>query len=454
MAYGRLVCLECTVVQVLVSVFGQRLLLSRCAAGALTDLCVSLSIDAFSQLRRQIIQLSEEYFQNLPIAPPNDVLARVPPGLPSFLANTDASRRIRQAYVQHVVSSVLTYRIFHPFLFTLGRRYDGADILFQDMSRKLRYKSIRKECVWRQHTLHAAYSVSSAKQSINKVATVIIDEIVNQIKHFADPKHLEKIITAVRRIVKIAAETWRYARLERELVTARLPAAEDNDESIGDWFETDHHIQPRSEGARSREGGEPRRVLLRLLPIICREPTHEELRDDSNVDDKGCLYSHGVALFSNSPAVIARVEELHRRGFDQPLSPGSTETVEQLHSKTQSSSMAPPIQHTETAPTPIRLTSPHPTAPPKEATPPDGKEKAQAAESTKPLKDFVQPQRNSSQDSTRTSRDRVGGLESERSHSGSSQETFSDRRSSDPKDENYDSVPSWGSSIRQIPGGW
>ncbi len=163
--------------------------MSRCAAGALTDLCVSLSIDAFSQLRRQIVQLSEEYFQNLPIAPPNDVLARVPPGLPSFLANTDASRRIRQAYVQHVVSSVLTYRIFHPFLFTLGRRYDGADILFQDMSRKLRYKSIRKECVWRQHTLHAAYSVSSAKQSINKVATVIIDEIVNQIKHFADPKH-------------------------------------------------------------------------------------------------------------------------------------------------------------------------------------------------------------------------------------------------------------------------
>ncbi len=394
--------------------------------------------------------MSEEYFQNLPIAPPNDVLARVPPGLPSFLANTEASRRIRQAYVQHVVSSVLTYRIFHPFLFTLGRRYDGADILFQDMSRKLRYKSIRKECVWRQHTLHAAYSVSSAKQSINKVATVIIDEIVNQIKHFADPKHLEKIITAVRRIVKIAAETWRYARLERELITARLPAAEDNDESIGDWFETD---QPKFEGARSKEG-EPRKVLLRFLPVICREPTHEELRDDSKVDDKGCLYSHGVALFSNSPAVVARVEELHQRGFDQPLLPGRSETIEQLHSNTQSSSMAPPIQRTETVPKPTRPTSPRPTAPPKVATPPDGKEKAQVAESTKPSKDNVQPQRNRSQDSTRTSRDRIGGRESERSHSGSSQETFSDRRSSDPRIENYDSVPSWGSSIRQIPGGW
>lgn len=440
-------------VQVLVSVFGQMLRLSRCAAGAMTDLCISLSIDAFSQLRRQVVQLSEEYFQNLPIAPPNDVLARVPSGLPSFLANTDASRQIRQAFVQHIVSSVLTYRIFHPFLFTLGRRYDGADILFQDMSRKLRYKSIRKECVWRQHTLHAAYSASSAKQSINKVATVIIDEIVNQIKHFADPKYVEKIMTAVRRIVKIAAETWRYARLERELITARLPAVEDNDESIGDWFEHDDHIQPWLEGARSREG-EPRRVILRLLPIICREPTHEELRDDPKLDDNGCVYSHGVALFSNSPAVVARVEELQQRGFDQPFSPGKTETLEKLHNNKQSSSMAPPIQRTETVPTPKRPTSPRPTAQRNEATPPDSKENAQAAESTKPLKDNVQPQRNRSQDSTRTSRDRVGGPDSERSASGSSQETFSDRRSSDPKTEKYDPLPNWGSSVGQIPGGW
>lgn len=418
----------------------------------------SLSIDAFSQLRRQIVQLSEEHFQNLPIAPPNDVLALVPPGIPSFLANTDASRRIRQAYVQHVISSVLTYRIFHPFLFTLGRRYDGADILFQDMSRKLRYKSIRKECVWRQHTLHAAYSVSSAKQSINKVATVIIDEIVNQIKHFADPKYLERIMTAVRRIVKIAAETWRYARLERELITARLPAAEDNDDPIGDWFESDYHNQPRPEGARPREG-EPRRVLLRLLPIICREPTHEELRDDSTLDDNGCVYSHGVALFSDSPAVIARVEELHQRGFDQPSLPGSTESVDQHHSNTPSSSMAPPIQRTETVPTSTGPTSPHPTTQAdiqqrNEAAPSDSKDIAHIAERTNPQKDIVQPQRSRSQDSTRTPRDRVGGLDSERSPSGSSQETFSDRRSSDPKNEKYGPIPNWRSSGGHIPGGW
>ena len=288
------------------------------------------------------------------------MLALVPPGLPSFVANTDASRRVRQAYVQHVVSSVLTYRIFHPFLFTLGRRYDGADLLFQDMSRKLRHKSIRRECVWRQHTLHAAYSVSSAKQSINKVATVIIDEIVNQIKHFADPTHIERITTAVRRIVKIAAETWRYARLERELITARLPTAEDSKEPINEWFESDDHGEPKRNDLPSK-GGLPRRVLLRLLPIICREPTHEELRDDTTIDDQGCMYSNGIALFSDSPAVIARTEELQQRGLEQPLSPTkkTAEKVEQQHSTARSSSNSPPSQSTHAASsTPLKPISP------------------------------------------------------------------------------------------------
>ena len=419
---------------------------------------MSLSIDAFSQLRRLIVQLSEEHFQNLPIAPPNDVLARVPPGLPSFLANTDPSRRIRQAYVQHVVSSVLTYRIFHPFLFTLGRRYDGADILFQDMSRKLRYKSIRKECIWRQHTLHAAYSVSSAKQSINKVATVIIDEIVNQIKHFADPKYFEKIITAVRRIVKIAAETWRYARLERELITARLPAAEDNEEAIGEWFEIDDQnpARPPRSGSPERES---RKVLLRLLPIICREPTHEELRDEPKTDDSGCIYSYGVALFSNSPAVVARIKELHQRGSDKPISPGITAMVEQQRSNPKPSGMNAPIQTAQILPTPVRPTSPRPTASgdiqsKKEAVPLKSKDIGQTKVTANPHKDTVQPQRNRSHDGTPTSRGGFGGQDSERSHSGSSQETFSDRRSSDAKNEKYDPVPSWGSSGGPVPGGW
>ena len=324
------------------------------------------------------------------------------------------------------------------------------------MSRKLRYKSIRKECIWRQHTLHAAYSVSSAKQSINKVATVIIDEIVDQIKHFADPKHLERIITTVRRIVKIAAETWRYARLERELITARLPAAEDSEEPVCEWTDNDEQ-KPRATGLPSNEG-QPRRVLLRLLPIICREPTHEELRDGSKINDKGSTYSHGVALFSDSPAIVARVAELHR-GLDQTFPPEMSGAVQQQHSSTEFSSVVPPMQSTGTISTPTRPISPRPTAQgdareKKVAQPIYGEDNAQPEAMVKPQKEIIHPQRKRSQDSTHTSRGRLTGGESERSHSGSSHDTFSDRQSSDTKNEKHETIPNWGSSGRNLPGGW
>ncbi|KAI9879469.1 MAG: hypothetical protein M1830_008428 [Pleopsidium flavum] len=411
-------------------------------------------IDAFGQLRKQIVQLSEEHFQNLPIAPPDDILARVPPDIPSFLANTEASRRVRQAYIQHVVSSVLTYRIFHPFLFTLGRRYDRADILFQDMSTKLRHKSTRREAVWRQHTLHAAYSVSSAKQSINKVATVIIDEIVNQIKYFADPKHLEKITTAVRRIVKIAAETWRYARLERELISAKLPAAEDSEEPLNEWSEGDGYDQSKADQLPSREG-EPRRVLLRLLPVVFREPTHEDLRDDTKVDNNGCIFSHGVALFSDSPPVVARIQELQHRGFERPVSAGDLGMVEQPRTYTQSNRGVPPNQSARGSSIPTTSALP--------LTISEGniidKLGAQISES----KDIVQPGGNlqtqgENRSESSVCQDHFTGRESsERTNPGSSQDTFDNRPPFNPKSAKGDPVPDWGTSGVRLPGdsdGW
>lgn len=398
--------------------------------------------------------MSEEHFQNLPIAPPDDILARVPPGIPSFLANTDASRRVRQAYIQHVVSSILTYRIFHPFLFTLGRRYDRADILFQDMSTKLRHKSTRREAVWRQHTLHAAYSVSSAKQSINKVATVIIDEIVNQIKYFADPKHLEKITTAVRRIVKIAAETWRYSRLERELISAKLPAAEDSEEPLSEWSEGDGHAHSRVDQLPSKEG-ERRRVLLRLLPSVRREPTHEDLRDDTKIDDHGCVYSHGIALFSDSPPVVARIQELQQRGFERPVPPEHLGTVEQPHTHTQSNSAVPPIQSAQASSIPTTSTLPF-IIPQANITERSGAQISGSKDIAQHGEILKTHGENRNEDSA--FQDRFEAPESsEKSNSDSSQDTFDDRPLSKPKSAKDDTVPNWGASGGQVPGdseGW
>ncbi|EED16059.1 conserved hypothetical protein [Talaromyces stipitatus ATCC 10500] len=263
-------------------------------------------VDAFGQLRRLIVELSKDHFSYLPIDPPKDILEKIPPEMPSFLDNTAASRELRSAYIQHVVSKTLTYRIFQPFLFTLGRRYDKADTFFQVLSMDIRRKSVRREAFWRQQTLKAAYTTSDAKQSINVVAAVIVDEIVDHIKHFADPKQLDALLSGIRRIVKLAAETWRHARVERELVLATMPAPESDSDVNEGWEEyTCGRPLPDPSSSGSASG---RHVLLRVFPRIYREAAHEDFADDKEKMN-ACVYFPGSILYSDSPSVLARREE-------------------------------------------------------------------------------------------------------------------------------------------------
>ncbi|KAA6406428.1 MAG: hypothetical protein FRX48_09779 [Lasallia pustulata] len=180
-------------------------------------------IDAFTQLRKQILDLAVEHFRDLQQEPPEHVQKRIPRTIPPFYTNSEASIQLRAAYIEHVVSRALTQRIFQPFLFTLSRRHESADSLFQTMSDKLRHKSIRREAIWRQHTLHAAYTGSSAKQSINKVAAIIVKDKLGELEHFANPS-LGAHHRGGTEDCQGRAETWRYARLEREMITATIAA--------------------------------------------------------------------------------------------------------------------------------------------------------------------------------------------------------------------------------------
>jgi hypothetical protein len=276
--------------------------------------------------------LSKEHFTYLPIDPPKDILSKIPPELPSFLDNTPASRELRSAYVQHVISKTLTYRIFQPFLFTLGRRYDKADTFFQMLSMDIRRKSVRREAFWRQQTLKAAYTTSDAKQSINVVAAVIVDEIIDLIKHFADPRHLDSLLIGVRKIVKLAAETWRLARVERELIIASLPAPDAEGVFNDSW---DEYLAPK-EGSVSSGNDPSRHVILRSFPQITREAAHEDFAEDEEKASP-CTYSRGTVLYSDSPVVMARLQELAKKstetlasGEDSPRrgSRGSLRSVE------------------------------------------------------------------------------------------------------------------------------
>jgi hypothetical protein len=188
-----------------------------------------------------------------------------------------------------------------------------------NISYQLRSKSTRKEAIWRQHTLTAAYTTKDAKDRINSAACAVVDEICNAIKHFTTQNEEEPIRYAVRRIVKLAAEAWRFARLEREMIEAKLPATEDVDEDdekaelwVPQRFNSAAYpvnaIKPVFEGP-----DEGRKILLRILPIIRREAVHQNFRlTPDEVNDDGCVYSQGLALYSDAPAVLARRQEMRR----------------------------------------------------------------------------------------------------------------------------------------------
>lgn len=237
------------------------------------------------------------------------------------------------------------------------------------MSNHIRDKSTRKEAIWRQQTLLAAFTSSGAKQRINTAAGTVVEEIVNAIKHFADPKEEEAIKIAVKRIVKLAAETWRFARLEREMITAIMPAPQDKDH---DYTGPEYWPPYRPEGTpiASLAGTAPPsderpKLLLRLFPVIYREPKHESLRNpDAERPDEGCVYHHGLALYDDAEPIMQRAEELKAAGlpplatasptaadFPPPLVPSPrnppppTPDVEKEFSESQS----PPSDAAETA---------------------------------------------------------------------------------------------------------
>lgn len=347
-------------------------------------------MDCFTQLSSLITDLSNEYFAYLPIDPPKDILSKIPSEIPSFLDNTPPCRALRAAYVQHVVSKTLTYRVFQPFLFTLGRRYDKADTFFQMLSMDIRRKSVRREAFWRQQTLKAAYTTSDAKQSINVAAAVIVDEIIDHIRHFADPRQLDSLLTAVRKIVKLAAETWRHARVERELVLASFPAPDAETVDNEGWAE--YAAKEEAAPAPGTTKREPsRHVVLRTFPRVVREAAHEDFAGSPG-RETSCVYATGEVLYSDSPVVMARLQELSKKSTEivvteekkpvdvpkeeevkvevdlpavpEPVAPAPAEP------DVTSRSATPVPQATKGSATPVRSSTPAPAAVKRSSTPP------------------------------------------------------------------------------------
>lgn len=227
---------------------------------------------------QQISTLAEDFCSDCPAQIPSEVARSIPSSIPHFLVDTPASGRIRVAYVQSLISNIITHRIFQPFLFT----HEDLDDTFNEWAEYLRRKSTKREAIWRQRTLHAAFSCRNSKEKINRFAGQIIDEIVTTVKPFVDKSKRAEMIIAVKQIVKTAAETWRYARIELPRITA-TPATQ------------------MSEGDEEQ--------LLSIFPRIEREPSPSDFNQDVQ-EDMGCVYSSGQTLSKKSSAVFARRVEL------------------------------------------------------------------------------------------------------------------------------------------------
>ena len=264
-----------------------------------------ISDDAFHHLYKQISDLTVQHFSDDIDHPPENVVKSIPQTIPPFCSSTESSIKLRAAYVEHLISRTISRRIFQPFLFTISLRHGSPDLLFQSMSDHLRKKSTRREALWRQRTLHAAYTISSAKQSINKIAAVIVDEVVEAIKYFTNSTRWEQVTVAVRRIIKTAAETWRYARLEVAMITASMTA-----DDRPDYQRVSNPI-----GLSADTDGTPdqqRQLLLSLFPIIEREAIHEDIREDSKQNDRGYIYFPGRMLYSDDPIISTRLKEIQQ----------------------------------------------------------------------------------------------------------------------------------------------
>ena len=172
----------------------------------------SLSIEAFHDLREQLHTLSGSLTTAMLRRPfPTLVSGMVPFCNESLLDQLDTLPG-RSVLLHCLIVRALNDRIFRPFLFTVGRHQEPADQRFKDISQSLVQRSTEQEANWRQQISHAAYTAPNAQQCVNRTAASIVEEIMDSVDAMMYVRDRTTLRAGVQNIVKLAAESWRYAR--------------------------------------------------------------------------------------------------------------------------------------------------------------------------------------------------------------------------------------------------
>ncbi|KAI5289623.1 hypothetical protein KEM54_003554 [Ascosphaera aggregata] len=261
-------------------------------------------------LHTMVVNFSKENFGHISGSPPSKVIDKIPSSLPPFFDNTASSRELRAAYAQHTVFRILTQRIFTPFLFTADGGEDECNIsaFLATLATNISRTSALRGSFWRQQTLKAAFGAPGAGALANEIAFRTVKDIVDELRYFSDSTQTDSICTGARGIVKLALETWRFARVERLDIVAEIPPVEDqvNEQDYQEFDFVHGSVDPAK-----NENTNTRQLLLRTAPRIYREPAYEDILNDVTVEHaqklrRKFVYLAGTNLYKDSTVVSSR----------------------------------------------------------------------------------------------------------------------------------------------------
>lgn len=222
---------------------------------------------------------------------------KIPFFIPS--GNIEASKLLRLAGVEHIISESLCANIFRPVAMN-----DCSDSsIFETISERLHKENPWKEAMWRTSTINALDGHIKIDEKIRQMVT----EILKLTGPLIQEESREAVKRELEELFKLAFEIWRPAQKNLSRIFATTQLAGD---SAQPW--DSHPEQDDFYGASEDELAEidPHGKVLCLFPRVYREGS---FTIDKGVDpeDMGCIYFPGSALYADAGAYIVGQKE-HR----------------------------------------------------------------------------------------------------------------------------------------------
>ena len=248
---------------------------------------------AFELLAQSIEAVSKDYFSQPPEGSPLQLSMLLEPNLPEILGSTDTAVELRSIMIQHKIFKVLHRRIFDRSLFVPFEGFSvfEFDRLLRSVSTLICEKSLRREGLWRSITLRAIYTSSEVKSVLGTTASMVIDELLQELLDLSTPSCREPLIFSLREVVRSAIELWRQTQVEVDRISSTMPDVSNRDtlSSVLLWVRP-HIVRERIGGTGMASWGQ----------------------DDLTLGESRVLLQ-GTALRQDSPLVLKRYEELAHR---------------------------------------------------------------------------------------------------------------------------------------------